>query len=262
MFIPLLVLWRHKGRGLKALVTLALVSFFMTTSLSKPLWVIIPKLKDVQFPWRWLAITSGVCAVMMAIAIPVWIEKIRGSKQSGWRKLSIAAGGCALLSFCFLATHFMEPAYYFNRHQFEEEIKDLDGLRSHKDWWPVWVTGDKIPREMSEGVEVEGRSVAIKRLEAERRVFEVSGGNVTEARIRTLYYPHWTASAGGERLNTHPAEDGTLLVSLPARLAAPVEVEFREPLRVQAAAVVTALGWILILAFLIFRKREAEYQQG
>jgi hypothetical protein len=257
MFIPLLVLWRHKGRGVKALGTLALFSFFMTTSLSKPLWVVIPKLKDVQFPWRWLAITSGVCAVMMAIAIPVWIEKIHGSRATLWRRLSIVAAGCALLSFCFLATHFMERAYYFNRHQFDEEVNSLDGLRSHKDWWPVWVKGDKVPREMKEGVEAEGRNVVLTSSESQRRTFEVSSGNEAQARILTLYYPHWTASAGGQPLYTHPAEDGALLVSLPAQLAGPVEVEFREPLRIQAAAVVTAFGWILILAFLIFRKREA-----
>lgn len=256
MFIPLLALWRHKGRGVKALAILALLSFFMTTSLSKPLWVVIPKLKDVQFPWRWLAITSGVCAVMMAIAIPVWIEKIRGSKGALWRKLSMVAVGCALLSFCFLATHFMERAYYFDRQQFDAEMRDLNGLRSHKDWWPVWVKGDKIPREMTQGVEAEGRNVLVKSWDSERRTFEVSSGNEAQARLLTLYYPHWTASAGGQRLNTHPAEDGALLVSLPANVSGPVEVKFREPLRIQAAMVATALGWILVLAFLIFRRRE------
>ncbi|HEY0323732.1 MAG TPA: 6-pyruvoyl-tetrahydropterin synthase-related protein [Pyrinomonadaceae bacterium] len=258
MFIPIVVLLRHKGRGLKALGILGLLSFFMTTSLSKPLWVIIPKLKDVQFPWRWLAITSAFCAVMMAVAIPAWIEKLKGSDARHWRKLSIVAGGCVLLSFCFLATHFMERAYYFNRQQFAEEINSLDGLRSHKDWWPVWVKGDKGPREMLEGVEVLGRNLSIKTLEAERRTFEVSGGNVTEARLRTLYYPNWTASAGGRVLTTRASEDGVLVVSLPADVAGMVEVEFREPLKVQAAALVTALGWILILSFLIFRKREAK----
>lgn len=251
MFIPLMVLWRPKVRSVKALGTLALLSFFMTTPLSKPLWVIIPKLKDVQFPWRWLAITSGVCAVMMAIAIPVWIEKLRGSRSGLWRKLSLVAIGCSLLSFCFLATHFMERAYYYNRQQFDEEFNTLDGLRSHKDWWPVWLAGEKPPREMREGAEADGRQLIIGKLEAERRTFEISSGNMTEARIRTLYYPHWTASAGGRQLQTRASEDGALLVALPADVAGPVEVEFREPLRVKAATVATALVWILMSAFLI-----------
>jgi hypothetical protein len=258
MFIPLLVLWRHKGRGVKALGALTILSFFMATSLSKPLWVIIPKLKDVQFPWRWLAITSGVCAVMMAVAIPVWREKLRGSNSSFWRKLSLIAGGCALLSFCFLAAHFMERAYYYNRQQFDQELSTLAGLRSHKDWWPVWLTGEKLPREMKEVVEVEGRNAVVRSVEAERQTFEVSSGNMTEARIRTLYYPHWTASAGGRKLNTRASDDGALLVSLPADVAGPVEVEFREPLRIKAAASATALGWILILAFLIFNRRSGD----
>jgi hypothetical protein len=260
MFIPALILLRHKGRGIKALATLAILSFIMTTSLSRPLWVIIPKLKDVQFPWRWLALTSAICAVMMAVALPVWVEKLKGNRANLWRKLSIVAGGCVLLSFGFLATHFMERAYYYNRQQFYAELQDLDGLRSHKDWWPVWVTGEKIPREMSEPVEAEGRDVTVRSWESERGSFEVSSGNVTEARVRALYYPHWTASMGGQRLATRAAEDGALLVSLPANTAGEVKVEFLEPLRVQAAGVMTALGWILILALLIFNWRARDRQ--
>lgn len=254
MFVPVAVLWRHKGRGTKALGILALLSFIMTTSLSKPLWVIIPKLKDVQFPWRWLALTSALCAVMMAVSIPYWMEKMLGERANLWRKFAILAGGCVLLSSCFLATHFIEKGYYFNRQQFTEEIQAIDGARSHKDWWPIWVTGEEIPRRMSEEVEIDGRSVLNISREAERFTFRVSSGSVTQARLHTLYYPHWKASAGGQELQTRPSADGALLVSLPPN-DGPVEVEFREPPRVQIAGVITALGWILILASLVFNWR-------
>ena len=260
MFIPAAVLWRRRGRGIKALGIIALLSFIMTTSLSKPLWVIIPKLKDVQFPWRWLALTSAVCAVMMAVAIPAWMEKVKGNRAALWRKFAMLAAGCVLLSFCFLATHFMEKGYYYNRVQFDEEVKSLDEVRSHKDWWPVWVTGEQLPRRMNEKVEADGRLVTVTSWEAERRTFEVSSGDMTEARLRTLYYPHWTASAGGMQLSTRPSADGALLISLPPD-ATLVEVEFREPLRVKIAGVITALGWILIIGFLIFNWRKGAAQR-
>lgn len=258
MFVPVLLMLRNKGRGVKALGILALLSFLMTTSLSKPLWVIIPKLKDVQFPWRWLAITSAVCAVMMAVSLPNWIEKVRGSRATLWRRFAIIASGCVLLSFCFVATHFIERGYYYNHHQFDEEVRDLRPIHSHKDWWPIWVPGEQLPREMSGNVEIDGRNATVTSWEIERRKFSVTGGEVTEARLRTLYYPHWKASAGGHELSTRPAADGALLVSLPAD-ATEVLVEFREPLRVRIAGVVTALAWVLIAAFLIFswRRRRA-----
>jgi hypothetical protein len=108
---------------------------------------------------------------------------------------------------------------------------------------------------MSVEVEAEGREVTAASWAIERRKFSVTAGEVTEARLRTLYYPHWKASAGGRELSTRPAPDGALLVSLPAE-AAEVMVEFREPLRVQTAGVVTALAWVLIAAFLIFNWRK------
>lgn len=261
MFIPVAVLCLRKTREARALLILAALSFFMTTSLSRPLWVIIPKLKDVQFPWRWLALTSAVCAVLMAVALPVWIEGLLGTRAVMWRRLAILACGCMLLSFCFLATHFMERAYYYDRAKFYEELSELDGLRSHKDWWPVWVRGGQLPREMKENVEAEGREVAVTSWQAARREFKVSGGDVTEARVRALYYPNWAASAAGTALPTRASDDGALLVALP-KGAATVELEFREPMRLQAAWVVTAAGWILILAFLIFRRSRKSVGAG
>jgi hypothetical protein len=260
MFVPALVLlWRRKGRAGLALGTLAILSFIMTTSLSRPLWSVIPKLKDVQFPWRWLAVTSAVAAVMMAVALPVWAEKLRGPGANVWRKSAILACGLVTLSFFFVATHFMEKGYYYNRQQFNEEIGNLVELRSHKDWWPVWLTGEQLPRLMAAEVEAEGRQVSVGEWKAGRGVFQVSDGEVTEARVHTLYYPHWKASARGVELRTRPSEDGVLLVSLP-KDAARVEVEFREPLRVGVAAWVTALGWTLIAASFILslsQKRRA-----
>lgn len=253
MFIPVFVLCLRKRRDVLGLSVLAVLSFFMTTGLSKPLWVIIPRLKDIQFPWRWLALTSAACSVLMAVALPVWVEKLRGTSAATWRKVAIVASGFVLLSVCFLATHFMERAYYYDRAKFYEELAPLDGLRSHKDWWPVWVKGDQLPREMSGNVEAEGRDVSVTSWTATQREFKVSGGDVTEARVRALYYPNWAASAGGEKLPTRASEDGALLVTLP-KDAATIELEFREPLRVQAAMLVTAAGWILILGFLIFNR--------
>jgi hypothetical protein len=184
------------------------------------------------------------------------MEKVRVNRSTLWRKFALLASGCVLLSFCFLATHFMEKGYYYSQRQFDEELGSLRDVRGHHDWWPIWITGERLPSEISQNVEIDGRSVLVTSWEAERRIFQVSGGDVTQARLRTLYYPHWRASAGGRELSTQPGADGALIVSLPSD-ACTVVVEFREPLRVQLAGVITALGWILIVAFLIFNWRKS-----
>ena len=68
---------QEKKRSLRALMLLLIFSFLMATPLSLPLWKIIPKLGSIEFPWRWLAVTSIVGAVALAASIPAWMEKAR-----------------------------------------------------------------------------------------------------------------------------------------------------------------------------------------
>lgn len=256
MFVPLVVLLRHrKARGLKALSIVALLSFIMTTRLSKPLWVIIPKLKEVQFPWRWLAVTSLVCSVLMAVCFPVWVEKLRGNNPKLWRKLALVAAGCVLLSTCFLATHFMERGYYFNRKQLYTEIESFDGAPGHELWRPVW-SGKALPDRMERPISVEGRDVNVIAWEAERGTFQVTSGDATEARMRAFYYPDWSATTSdGQPLPVRAASDGVLLISLPPR-AVSVEVKFYNPIQVQLAAFLSVIGWLSIGGLSIFSLRK------
>jgi hypothetical protein len=221
-------------------------------------WILIPKLQSVQFPFRWLAISSMVGAVMVALSIPCWLERLRREKQEGgaWRILAITVAGAILLSFAFSAIHFATPSFYDDRQKLYAEMRTIPGAQGHRDWWPIWAEGDELRRAM-EKVEVEGRSVTVTAWEAERREFQIAGGSAGEARVRAFYYPHWAASdAGGRSLPVRPAADGAILISLPAD-ALSVTLEFREPRRVSLAAMLSALGWISIAGLLIFGLREA-----
>src|SRR4029077_10826449 len=72
--LPAAILLRAQGRTefgrmLRTVGILALFSLLMTTVISLPLWQILPKLKAVQLPWRWLSIASMASAVLTAASI-------------------------------------------------------------------------------------------------------------------------------------------------------------------------------------------------
>ena len=77
--LPAVVLIRrgYAGRRYVAIVVVTLFSFLMSVPLSKPLWALIPKLSEVQFPWRWLAVMSLTGSVLLASSIPCWLQLIR-----------------------------------------------------------------------------------------------------------------------------------------------------------------------------------------
>jgi hypothetical protein len=122
-------------------------------------------------------------------------------------------------------------------------VMDVRGTPALSYWLPV---GAKYnPREMSNVVEVADREVTIANWRAEHRTFSVAAGTAAEARIKTYYYPHWTAKNETGILPTHPDKDGALLISLPSK-ATSVELDFREPARTKFSTTASLSGLIIM----------------
>ncbi|HVG19869.1 MAG TPA: 6-pyruvoyl-tetrahydropterin synthase-related protein, partial [Blastocatellia bacterium] len=243
MFAPgvimLLVRKEARGRTARAVALLALFSFFMGTPLSRLMWAALPPLQKVEFPWRWLAVTSMCAPVIVAWSIPHWVEKARTSK----RPLAILAAGCVLMACAITMFQIIRGATYLPRPVFDSMAQDIARSNSIDYWLPLWAGAR--PKEMEGPVEVEGRRSSVNSWGPQRRDFEVSSGDAADARVRTYYYPHWVAKAGSKQLETRPDSDGALLVSLPPD-AVSVSLEFIEPVRVRVATFASIIGWILI----------------
>lgn len=258
MFWPALtLLWRStrnsardypiKPPALVALGAVLLLTIVMATPISRPIWNLLRPLQATQFPWRWLAITSMVCPVLLASAIPFWRKISSGRK----RPLAMLAAGAVAIAFAFSAAHIIRGAHWLTPRQFEERLNEIPGSQSVTQWLPVWVH-EPVP-SMNSPVEATDRQIAIESWAPERRVFRVGAGRPGDARVRTFYYPHWAAIADGQPLPIHPDGDGVLSITLPAN-ATSVTLEFREPARVRYAAALTIVGWVAT-GLLLFRRR-------
>ncbi|MFS8086535.1 MAG: hypothetical protein ACMG6H_12955, partial [Acidobacteriota bacterium] len=259
MFWPALVLlWKsarkslpHKienRRSLKAVLALLLLTVFMSTPLSRPIWNAVKPLQQTQFPWRWFAIMAMACPLLLAMAIPFW-KTLLGGKR---RPLVLLAAGIAAIGFAFSASHIIREAYWLTPHQFEQTLSEIPGSQSVSQWIPVWV--QEPIQKMSSPVEAGDRKIAIDSWQPERRVFQFAAGQAATARVRTFFYPHWVATADGQTLTMSHDKDGALLITLPAK-GGTVTLEFREPARVHYAAALTAMGWMLI-GLLLIRRRQ------
>lgn len=249
MFWPGFAMFKNKSPratiNKRAVLLLLLMTVFMATPLSRPLWTLIRPLQQTQFPWRWMALTSMAAPIVFALAIPFWTRMWREGK----RPVLLIAAGTIAMSIAFSAAHTIGEAAYLDKSEFASTLSSLPGSEGVSQWWPVWV---KEPLEpMNTAVDARDRMVSIKSWEPERRVFAIDSGEAGEARARTFYYPHWVATSNGKLLATRPAEDGALLISLPAE-AGTVELVFHEPVRTNVSAIVSAVGWTFIGLLLIF----------
>ena len=235
-------------RPLKALAGLLLFTLFMATPLSQPVWKLVHPLQQTQFPWRWLAITSIVCSLVLAMAVPLWTRFAKGPK----RPLFVIALGTIVMSFAFSMFHIVREATWLSPAEFEQTLSEIPGSAGVTQWLPVWVH-EPLPT-MTARVDAPNRVSSIKTRQPQQRVFHVEAGQATEARVQTFFYPHWKATAAGRNLDTHPDQNGSLMVTLPSE-AVDVNLEFREPNRSLCGRLIAA--WLGIDRWAFVQTKEA-----
>src|SRR5260370_6242995 len=218
----------------------------MATPLSRPVWAIVPKLSEIQFPWRWLSVVSLMGALLVAASIPKWKEQFNKS-----RPRDFAVGLAFVLSLIFIGTQIVWDCDYIGRVKFEALAHDVRGAVSFQDFLPVWAHEFNDVEKMDERADLGSRQVTIKTWEPEHRSFHVNAGPETNLRLRTYFYPHWVARTEGRVLPTKPAADGLLQISAPVQ-ASDIELDFERPSRVRDFEVVSIMSWILIIAAIMY----------
>ena len=228
-----------------SVVALTLFAIFMATPLSRPLWYVLKPLQETQFPWRWLVLISMGGSILAAAGLPmIW---------NGVRAKRMIVFGAMAIALAFTLSHVVREAQYFPPQKFEEMVTDVRGSSCVNYWFPIWARADV--RKMSTEVEANGRTVTMSSWNPEHRKFSVSAGPATEARVRTFYYPRWTATTEGGTLSTRPDKDGALLISLPPN-ATSIALDFREPRKTKISTTSSLSGLIIIAALAVpFRRR-------
>jgi hypothetical protein len=255
MFWPAFVLLKHwKGqhtqqRTFNGVAMLMFFSIFMATPISWPVWKVLSPIQQVQFPWRWLGVTSMAFAVMLPAALPFWRKLAMGRK----RLLALIAAGTFAISLAFSISHIVREAQYLNGRDFDSTLRSIPGTQGVWQWWPIWVATPM--KSMTTAVDAGSRSLVMDSWEPERRVFRVSPGQAGDIRVRTFFYPHWVATANGTSLSVRPDQDGALLISIP-ETAVSVMLEFKEPPRVRISAYLSFVGWVAIAGLALASARK------
>jgi hypothetical protein len=244
LFAPLVGLLRRRSSdtesaAVKSVAILTLFAIFMAIPLSRPLWKILPPLQQTQFPWRWLALASMGGSILASAALPFW-QTQSGTRGRVARTLVF---GVAMISIAFTLSHVVREAQYLSPSKFSATLTAVRGSASVNYWFPIWAHSN--PRTMQLEVEASGRPVSVSSWTPEHRQFAVAAGAPTEARLRTFYYPHWTATSEGRALPTRPDNDGALLISLPANSVL-VNLDFQEPNRSRISGATSFLGFLFI----------------
>jgi hypothetical protein len=202
---------------------LAWFGVFMMTPVSKPVWVLFPKLQLVQFPWRFHVLLTVAIVALMALAL----GRLRFPKGPGALALNVT--GCFLLLLWIPITVKQFPAS--PQRQSFRYIQDAESQRRGNDvpeYRPSWA--ESTPKDRATLFASSGQpeyyskilsgngAVGIEKWAPGRISISVDAATEASIAIRQFYFPGWRAFdlASRQEFTVLPTQpDGLISIRIP-----------------------------------------------
>jgi hypothetical protein len=197
----------------RALLLLVAVGTFLMLRPSSLLWQVLPKLRFVQFPWRWMSILAVPFAYFLAAAV--------AKRRFRWIWLS-----AVLAVLAAMATFFVRATWW--------DSDDVDTLRAGvaagkgfegvDEYDPVGDDHYNLPANAAQAVLLAassdagaGGTILIERWTATEKSLRVTLREPERLALRLLNYPAWRVEANGSLVVPESATDsGQMVLELPA----------------------------------------------
>lgn len=222
----------------------SLFSLFLQHNKSTFIWLKIPILQFVQFPWRFMAISTFLAAIL-AGSLSYFLPKF---------KYVILT----FLAICLIAVNYnyFRPDFYYDdsidAHYTTEVFAKDDKMP--KDYLPVWVKV-RSDEKISIPVFLEGEGeVSNYQSRSNSATFDLSVKKDSVIEVPVTYFPGWSARLNGEKVKLNdPTELG--LITFPVKSGQyKVSVHFdNTPLRIIGNIV--SLACIILVSYFLLRDK-------
>jgi hypothetical protein len=242
-----------------ALLAVSVMAAFLMTRISNILWILLPKLRFVQFPWRWMSILAIPFACFISAAIVH--KRMRGYRAPLTIVALLAVLGCT-------ATYMVRHTWWDSEDVpvLLEALQNDEGFEGVDEYDPVGDDHALLP-ENSERVTVvpatpeaetaaeSDAEVTVQRWTAERKEMRITAREPLILRLRLLDYPAWRVEVN--EAVVVPEETGEIAqITVPLNAGSShVVVRFiRTPDRTIGAVI---SGASVLIALLLFTRRPA-----
>src|SRR6202046_4681775 len=179
---------RHNRVPGYVLSTWAAICALFMVSLSNPLWTILPKMRFMQFPWRWT----------LCLGIPFTLFTVLGIKKWPAR----AALYLAMLCVVAFAWHHFQPPWWDTRADLREIRDNMatgTGYEGTDEYTPAGADPSAVKKD-ARRVTVEGPTRAAIRVSdwrAERKQFTAEMASADRLTLHLFNYPAWRVEVNG-----------------------------------------------------------------
>jgi hypothetical protein len=244
--------WRSRNRELwLLLVVWASACTVMMLSPTNPLWDILPKLRFMQFPWRWLLCLSVPFALLMAMGIRRWSARLT---------LYLAT----LCVLAFVWHHFQAPWWdtVADLREMQDNMATSAGYEGTDEYTPLGADPAEVDKAARRAT-VDGpahAAIQIVEWDAERKVVTASMSAPDALALKLFNYPAWRVEVNGRQVQPRSREStGQMLVPVETGKNR-VEITFTRTWDRTAGAWISLIS--LMLAIVPLRKSPRLASQG
>jgi hypothetical protein len=242
-----------RQKEFRALLVVTAAAMLLMLRVTTIFWLVLPKLRFVQFPWRWMAILAVPGGVFLGVA----------GRRLGWlcviAALAISAG----------------TGVYLVRHTWwdADDIPTLraalekgKGLEGTDEYDPAGDDHTNLPqvaphvRILAAGDEDKPGTAAVilQRWTPEDRKVRVHSREPVRLALRLLNYPAWRVEVNGQAVTTeHPEQSEQMIVSVPAGDSR-VSIEFGRTADRTIGGAISGVSLLVAIVFLAWPRRTGE----
>jgi hypothetical protein len=202
---------------------LAVIATLLMLPVTKIFWTVLPEMRFLQFPWRWMSIVA-LCAVMFTAA------SARGMLRWGW--LLIAA--VAILG----SGHYIAKHSWWDSDDMpalQAAMAEGSGFEGTDEYDPAGDDRTDLPQKAPRAVLLSGPSnhvadkdarIVIEKWAPEHRLVKVVAEKPGRIALHLLNYPAWRVLLNGNSVPaTHPDGTQQMIIAIP-RGESEVQIDF------------------------------------
>ena len=184
-------------------------AIFLTLRWSEPLWGILPKLRFVQFPWRWISVLALLAAYFLALLV---------ERRRGWVWFA------AVLILTVPLAQFLAANTWWDPDEMSVQRDAIDsghGFDGTDEYDPVGDDHLDLPADAPlakalphDSANEPGPSVEIRvgYWTTERKVIRVKATSAARIALRALNYPAWRVELDGRPIRPERMDDVNQMV--------------------------------------------------
>jgi len=197
----------------QALLAVSGAATFLMLRVSGFAWTLLPKMRFVQFPWRWMLVLAVPCTVFVGACACRRLGAL-------WMAAALTASGVAGV---FLAQHtWWEPEEMATLVAMLASGRGFDGTDEYD---PNGDDHNELPKvaphvrilAAGEDEPAPGAAVILQRWNAEEKILRVHTNERVRLALRLLDYPAWRVEVNGRPVSPEHAEGSAqMIVHVPA----------------------------------------------